>query len=247
MVNLVVSEENERLFTLYKEGLLNKFPEVTTLIYNINKKLSQVAYGDYEIIVYGPGFIYEFIGNYKFRVSANSFFQTNSTQAKKLYSIALEFAEFSNQNDIVYDLYSGAGTIPIFISQYVKQIFGFESVEPAVEDAKINIGLNSIINFVPILANLNNSFIPIIESQGIPKPNVIIADPPRGGMHPKTVSDILELKPSKIIYISCNPATQARDIKLLCSGNYNLIKIKPIDMFPHTYHIENVALLNKSN
>jgi 23S rRNA (uracil1939-C5)-methyltransferase len=243
MVNLVVSEENERLFTLYKEGLLNKFPEVTTLIYNINKKLSQVAYGDYEIIVYGPGFIYEFIGNYKFRVSANSFFQTNSTQAKKLYSIALEFAEFSNQNDIVYDLYSGAGTIPIFISQYVKQIFGFESVEPAVEDAKINIGLNSIINFVPILANLNNSFIPIIESQGIPKPNVIIADPPRGGMHPKTVSDILELKPSKIIYISCNPATQARDIKLLCSGNYNLIKIKPIDMFPHTYHIENVALL----
>jgi 23S rRNA (uracil1939-C5)-methyltransferase len=244
MVNLVVSEENERIFILYKEGLLSKFPEVTTLIYNINMKLSQVAYGDYEIIAYGPGFINEFISNYKFRVSANSFFQTNSAQAKKLYSIALEFAEFTGQCDIVYDLYSGAGTIPIFISQYVKQIFGFESVEPAIEDAKINIGLNSIVNFVPILANLNNSILPIIENQGISKPTVIIADPPRGGMHPKTVSDILKLKPSKIIYISCNPSTQARDIKLLCSGGYNLIKIKPIDMFPHTYHIENVALLH---
>jgi len=243
MVNLVVSEENERLFILYKEELILKFPEVTTLIYNINKKLAQVAYGDYEIIAYGPGFIYEFIGSYKFRISANSFFQTNSTQAEKLYSTALEFADFSSRNDIVYDLYSGAGTIPIFISHYVKEIFGFESVESAIEDAKINIELNSINNFVPILANLNSSFIPIIEYQKIPNPTVIIADPPRGGMHPKTIDDILELKPSKIVYVSCNPATQARDIKLLCSGGYKLIKIKPIDMFPHTYHIENVALL----
>lgn len=247
MVNLVVSEENERLFTLYKEELLAKFPEVTTLIYNINKKLSQVAYGDYEIIALGPGFIYEFIGNYKFRVSANSFFQTNSTQAEKLYSTALEFAEFSDKDDIVYDLYSGAGTIPIFISKHVKQIFGFESVEPAIEDAKINIELNSTKNFTPILANLNNSFLPIIADQKIPKPTVIIADPPRGGMHPKTVKDILDLKPEKIVYVSCNPATQARDINLLCSGGYDLIKIKPIDMFPHTYHIENVALLIKNS
>jgi 23S rRNA (uracil1939-C5)-methyltransferase len=243
MVNLVISEESERLFTLYKEELLNQFPEVTTLVYNINKKLSQVAYGDYEIVAHGPGYIYEFIGKYKFRISANSFFQTNSAQAEKLYSTALEFAGFDNQEDVVYDLYSGAGTIPIFISQYVKQLFGFESVEPAIEDAKINIELNSIRNFIPILANLNNSFLPIIENQSIPKPTVIIADPPRGGMHPKTVNDILELKPSKIVYISCNPATQARDIKLLCTGGYNLIKIRPVDMFPHTYHIENVALL----
>jgi len=243
MVNLVVSEENERLFTLYKEELLSKFPEVTTLIYNINKKLSQVAYGDYEIVAYGPGFIYEFIGNNKFRISANSFFQTNSTQAEKLYSTAQEFAGFRDKDDIVYDLYSGAGTIPIFISKHVMQIFGFESVEPAIEDAKINIELNSTNNFIPILANLNSSFLPIIESQNIPKPTVIIADPPRGGMHPKTIKDILYLKPEKIVYVSCNPATQARDINLLCSGGYDLIKIKPIDMFPHTYHIENVALL----
>jgi 23S rRNA (uracil1939-C5)-methyltransferase len=243
MVNLVVSEENERLFTLYKEELLSKFPEVTTLIYNINKKLSQVAYGDYEIVAYGPGFIYEFIGKNKFRVSANSFFQTNSTQAEKLYSTVLEFAGFKDKDDIVYDLYSGAGTIPIFISKHVKHIFGFESVEPAIEDAKINIELNSTKNFSPILANLNYSFLPIIESQNIPKPTVIIADPPRSGMHPKTIKDILDLKPEKIIYVSCNPATQARDINLLCAGGYDLIKIKPIDMFPHTYHIENVALL----
>jgi 23S rRNA (uracil1939-C5)-methyltransferase len=243
MINLVVSDENERLLTLFSAELLARFPQVTTIIYNINKKLSQVAYGDYEIISHGNGFIYDLIGLWKFRISANSFFQTNTSQAEKLFSTALEFAEFKG-DEIVYDLYSGAGTIPIFISKNVKQIYGFESVAPAIEDAKVNIELNDITNFEPQLIDLNKSFIPFIQEKNIPKPDVIIADPPRSGMNPKTVKDILELMPKKIVYISCNPSTQARDIKLLCEGGYKLIKLRPVDMFPHTYHIENVALLH---
>ncbi|MFA7229036.1 MAG: 23S rRNA (uracil(1939)-C(5))-methyltransferase RlmD [Melioribacteraceae bacterium] len=242
MVNLVVADENERLFIEYKEGLLERFPSISTILFNINRKLSQVAYGDYEIVSFGGGVIYDFIGEWKFRISANSFFQTNTAQAKNLYSKALSYAGFEG-TEVVYDLYSGAGTIPIFISKNVKQIYGFESVEPAIEDAKVNVGLNGVDNFEPILADLNRSFIPIVRERGIPNPDLIIADPPRSGMHPKTVKDILELMPKKIVYISCNPATQARDIKLLNEGGYKLIKITPVDMFPHTYHIENVALL----
>lgn len=242
MINLVVSEKNERLFTMYKESLLKLFPQLTTLVFNINKKLSQVAYGDYEIVSYGNGFIFDFIGKWKYRISANSFFQTNTTQAEKLFTTSLELADF-NGNETVYDLYSGAGTIPIFISEKVKHIYGFENVASAIADAAVNISLNKVSNFEPIFADLNKSFLSIIEEKNLLKPDVIIADPPRSGMNPKTVKDILELMPKKIVYISCNPATQARDTKLLCEGGYKLIKLRPVDMFPHTYHIENVALL----
>ncbi|MEM2144375.1 MAG: 23S rRNA (uracil(1939)-C(5))-methyltransferase RlmD, partial [Candidatus Jordarchaeaceae archaeon] len=197
------------------------------------------------IILYGTGYIYDFIGNYKFRISAKSFFQTNTLQAEKLYQVAFSFSNFCG-NEVVYDLYSGAGTIPIFISKNVKEIYGFESMNSAIEDAKVNIELNNIKNFQPLLCDLNKSFVPVIKEKKLPKPNVVIADPPRNGMNPKTVKDIIYLKPEKIIYISCNPATQARDIKLLCEENYKLIKIQPVDMFPHTYHIENVALLMKN-
>ena len=156
----------------------------------------------------------------------------------------MEFAGF-NGDEIVYDLYSGSGTIPIFISKYVKQIYGFENVEPAIADAVVNVSLNNILNFEPVFADLNKSFLPIIKEKDLPSPDVVIADPPRSGMNPKTVKDILELMPEKIVYISCNPATQARDVKLLCDCGYKLIKLRPVDMFPHTYHIENVALLIK--
>ena len=242
MINLVTSEENERLFTLYKKELLKEFPEITTIINNVNLKKSQVATGDYEKIFHGPGYIHDMIGEYKFRISANSFFQTNTLQAEKLYKAAVDFAGFKG-DEIVYDLYSGAGTIPIYISKFVREIYGFESVEPAIEDAKINIELNSVTNFQPNLCDLNKSFLPVLDEKTIPKPDIIIADPPRSGMNPKTVKDILELKPGKIVYISCNPSTQARDTKLLYEGGYKLIKLQPVDMFPHTYHIENVAIL----
>ncbi len=244
MVNLVVAEEDASIFEEYKNALLQSYPNITTIIFNINKKKAQVALGDYEIVYHGPGLIFDKIGEKKYRISANSFFQTNTLQAQKLYDVALEFASFEGW-ETVYDLYSGAGTIPIYIAQRVKQIYGFESVEPAIKDAQVNIELNEINNFEPILADLNKSFLPLLEEKNIAKPDVIIADPPRSGMHPKTVNDILELAPQKIVYISCNPATQARDISLLTQNDYKLVKIRPVDMFPHTYHIENVALLVK--
>ncbi|MBL1215553.1 MAG: 23S rRNA (uracil(1939)-C(5))-methyltransferase RlmD [Ignavibacteriae bacterium] len=242
MVNLVTSYEDEKLLNEYALELEEKFPAVTTFVNNINLKKALVAYGDYEKVFFGSGYIYDIIGKYKYRISANSFFQTNTMQAEKLYQTALEFAS-PEKTDIVYDLYSGAGTISLFISEHVKTVHGFEDVEPAVNDAEMNKQNNDVENVHFHQANLNKSFLPKLEENKIPKPDLVIADPPRGGMNPKTVNDLLKLKPPKIVYVSCNPATQARDVKLLCEGGYELIKMQPVDMFPHTFHIENVALL----
>ena len=242
MVNLVTSDENDDLMEQYSSELRNRFPEISTIINNINQKKSQVAIGDYEKIFFGSGLINDHIGKYKFQISANSFFQTNTVQAENLYNTALEYAEIK-ENDIVYDLYAGAGTISIYMSDKAKHVYAFESVEPAVRDAQKNNELNSVKNVSYFLADLNKSFLPILSHFKIPKPNITILDPPRSGMNPKTVKDLLSLKPEKIVYVSCNPATQARDIQLLCENEYELIKIKPVDMFPHTFHIENVASL----
>ncbi|MFC2139374.1 23S rRNA (uracil(1939)-C(5))-methyltransferase RlmD [Bacteroidota bacterium] len=242
MVNLVTSKYDEKLMKEYTDHLLKTVPDVTTVINNINEKKAQVAVGDFEHVFYGEGNIYDSIGEYKFHISANSFFQTNTLQAEKLYGTALEFAELTG-DEIVYDLYSGAGTIAIYISKYADKVYAFESVEPAIKDAEINSRLNNIDNVIYRQTDLNKSIISSINNDGFPQPDVIIADPPRGGMNPKTVQDILKLKPRKLVYVSCNPATQVRDIKLLVEGGYKLIKIRPVDMFPHTYHIENVALL----
>jgi len=244
MVNLVTSEENPDLLNQYSLALRQNLPEVTTIVNNINKKLSQVAYGDYEVVYHGSGFIYDFIGEYKFRISANSFFQTNTVQAKNLYNCIVAFAEFK-RGDIVYDLFSGAGTISLFISKLVQSVFAFESAETSIADAKTNTDINSVGNVLHFNSDLNKSILNFISTKKTPKPNVIITDPPRNGMHQNTIDDILALLPEKIIYVSCNPATQARDIKLLCENKYDLIKIKPFDMFPHTFHIENVALLKR--
>ena len=242
MVNLVTSEENPEWMKEYTDELLKILPEITTVINNINEKKAQVAYGDYEIIYHGDGYIFDEIGDYKFRISANSFFQTNTIQAAELYRTALEFADLKG-DEVVYDLYSGAGTISIYVSRSAKMVIGFETVHPAVEDAFYNAKLNEIDNVDFVTANLDKSFLPHLEERGYPNPDVIVADPPRGGMNPKTVNDILKLLPEKIVYVSCNPSTQARDIKLLVEGGYKLVKYQPVDMFPHTYHVENVALL----
>jgi len=244
MVNLVTASENDELMSEYTSDLVKEIPAVTTVINNINQKMASVATGDYEKVFYGSGYIYDFIGEYKFRVSANSFFQTNSLQAEKLYAAALDFAQLSG-DEIVYDLYSGAGTITIFISGKAKAVFAFETIEPAIKDAEENASLNNIKNVNFIQADLYKSFLPIVKNEGIPKPEVMIIDPPRSGMHPTTVQDVIELSPRKIVYISCNPGTQVRDIKFLTDAGYALKKIRPVDMFPHTYHIENVALLTK--
>jgi 23S rRNA (uracil1939-C5)-methyltransferase len=245
LVNLVTGTEDTELMKNYTESLINKFPEITTVVNNINLKKAQVALGDYEKVYHGDGYIFDFIGNKKYRISANSFFQTNTLQAERLYDVAMDFAGF-NGNEIVYDLYSGAGTIAIYAADKVKEIYAVENVEAAVEDAKINMKLNNVENMKFLKADLNKSFFPVAKENNFPNPDIIIADPPRGGMNPKTVKDIIKFSPKKIIYVSCNPATQARDIsELVEEGGYKLVKMQPVDMFPHTYHIENVALLVK--
>lgn len=244
MVNLVTSSEDGDLLNDYREKLLKEIPQITTLINNVNLKKASVATGDFEKVLHGDGFIYDTIGRYKFRISANSFFQTNTLQAEKLYQTALDFAEMSG-DEIVYDLYSGAGTISIFVSDFCKEVYAFETVESAIADAEDNVKLNDIKNVHFITADLYKPFFPIVEEKNLPKPDLIILDPPRSGMHKNTVDDVIQLSPDKIVYVSCNPATQVRDIKLLSGAGYKLIKIKPVDMFPHTYHIENVALLIK--
>ena len=242
MINLVTSEENESLLKEYVSEITNKFPEITTIVNNINKKKSSVAFGDYEIVYHGSGYIYDKIGEHKFRISANSFFQTNTLQAEKLYGTALEYAELKG-NEVIYDLYSGAGTIAIYVSGLEKEVFGFEAVESSIFDANANLEINEVKNVKFIQADLYKSFLPFTET--LPKPDVIILDPPRSGMHKNTVGDVLQLNPQKIVYVSCNPTTQVRDIQLMVESGYKLIKIRPVDMFPHTYHIENVALLLK--
>lgn len=244
MINLVTSDEDGVLLNKYASELKNRFPEITTIVNNISKKLSQVAYGDYEKVLFGSGFIHDFIGDYKFRISANSFFQTNTQQAERLYNCIVDFSEFAG-NEVVFDLFSGAGTISLFISKYVKNVFAFESSESAINDAKINTTINNVKNVTHNYFDLNKSFLDVVRN--FPKPDIIITDPPRNGMHQNTISDILNLLPEKIIYVSCNPSTQARDLKLLCENKYELIKIKPHDLFPHTYHIENVALLKRKS
>jgi len=244
MINLVTSDENTDLMGEYVNGVRDRFSEVTTIVNNVNKKLSQVAYGDYEIVLYGSGFILDTIGDYKFRISANSFFQTNTLQAEKLYQCIVDFAQFKG-SEIIFDLFSGAGTISLFVSKFVRQVYAFESSLSAIEDAKINTEINSVKNVSHSCIDLNKSM--LAQVKNLPKPDIIITDPPRSGMNPNTINDILFLNPQKIVYVSCNPATQARDLKLLCENNYRLVKIKPYDMFPHTYHIENVALLERQN
>jgi 23S rRNA (uracil1939-C5)-methyltransferase len=245
MVNLVTADEDDSLIKTYSNSLLKEFLEITTIVNNISRKKASVAIGDYEKVFYGDGFITDMIGEFTFRISANSFFQTNTLQAENLYKTAVDFAELKG-NEIVYDLYSGAGTIAIYISQKVKVVYAFESVESAIEDAKTNAELNDINNVHFFNADLYKSFLPLIEEQKIPNPDAIILDPPRSGLHKNTVEDVIKINPDKIVYVSCNPATQARDIKLFFDAGYKLIKMRAVDMFPHTFHIENVCLLTKS-
>ncbi len=245
MINIVTFRDDE-VINEYCKALLQEFPEVTTVINNVNTRRAMVAQGDYEKTLHGEGVIYDKIGGYKFRISANSFFQTNTLQAEKLYKTALDFAGFKG-DEVVYDMYSGAGTIALYISKHVKIVYGFESVEAAVKDAHTNKELNSTGNVEYFIADLYKTFLPLVEEKQIEKPDVIILDPPRSGLHPVTVTDVLQLKPQKIVYVSCNPTTQANDIKLLCAGGYALVKVQSVDMFPQTYHIENVALLVKTD
>lgn len=217
-----------------------KFPQITSLLFIINLKKNE-TFHDQEVVTFkGKDYIEEEMEGLKFRIGPKSFYQTNSEQAYELYKVAREFAALQG-NEVVYDLYTGTGTIANFIAKKAKQVIGIEYVEEAIQDAKLNSKINGIENSLFYAGDmkdiLNDDFLNKHE-----KPDVIITDPPRAGMHEDVVRMMLRLNAPKIVYVSCNPATQARDISILAE-NYNVSKIQPVDMFPQTYHVENVVLL----
>ena len=240
MVNICINHEDEANRILLFDHLLQQVPSITTLLYTINPKWNDSIY-DLEPQVYsGKGTITEKLGDFEFIISPKSFFQTNTKQAERLYSVTRDFAGLTG-NEVVYDLYCGTGSIGIFVSKNAKKIIGVEVIEDAIEDAKKNAAANHIehAHFFAgdVIKICNDDF---FTQHG--RPDVIITDPPRVGMHEKLVIKLLEIAAPKIVYVSCNTATQARDINLL-SEKYSVEKIQPVDMFPHTHHIECVVLL----
>ena len=241
MVNLIASEFDGKIADSFRALMTQKHPEISSLIYGVTKSKANVAFTEGETLLAGKSVITEKIGEYGFEISPNSFFQTNTRGAQKLYDAIMDFAGFK-ANDNVYDLYSGAGTIAIYASKRVGNVTCFEAIPAAVNDAKRNAELNQVKNCTFILGDLKDALAEtesVMQKYG--KPDVIIIDPPRSGMHPRTVQAVLNLLPGKIIHVSCNPATLARDLKILCEKDYALSKIQAVDMFPHTAHIEVVA------
>ncbi len=235
------NNDNEKIIKIL-EALKTEFPEITSLMYVINSKGNDTI-NDLDIKTYhGRDFIFEEMHGLKFKIGPKSFYQTNSEQAAVLYSVVKDFAQLSG-SELVYDLYCGTGTIANFISGSAEKVIGIEYVPEATEDAVENAKINNINNTSFISGDikelLNENF---IADYG--RPGVIITDPPRAGMHSDVIKTILSILPEKIVYVSCNPATQARDISLM-HDSYKIEKIQPVDMFPHTYHVENVALLVK--
>ena len=240
MINFVFANDNEEEIKKLLNFLLQKIPSITTLLYTINQKWNDSIYDLDPKVYFGNGYITETLGEFKFKISPKSFFQTNTRQAEKLYGVAKNFTALSG-NEIVYDLYCGTGSIGIFLSKKSKKIIGVDVIEESIKDAKENALLNNIdrAQFFAgdVIEICNDAF---FEEHG--RPDVIISDPPRAGMHEKLIIKLLEIAAPKIVYVSCNVATQARDINLL-SEKYTVEKIQPLDMFPHTHHIECVVLL----
>ncbi len=216
------------------------FPEITSLLYIINQKRNDTIF-DQEVLVYrGKDFIYEEMEGLKFKVGPKSFYQTNSRQAYELYKITREFADLKG-DELVYDLYTGAGTIANFVAKSAKEVVGVEYVPTAIEDAKVNSEINGINNTKFYAGDMKDVLTAeFVSVHG--KPDVIITDPPRAGMHGDVVARILEMEAPKVVYVSCNAATQARDLEMM-AVKYDVVRIKPVDMFPQTQHVENVVLL----
>jgi 23S rRNA (uracil1939-C5)-methyltransferase len=240
MVNLVFGYDDKRERENICNHLLEKAPSITTLLYTINAKWNDTIYDLDPKVVTGKGYIIEKLENFDFKISPKSFFQTNTKQAEKLYNVAKDFAALKG-NEIVYDLYCGTGSIGIFLSNNAKKIIGVDVIEDAIKDAKENAALNNIAHASffcgDVIEICNDDF---FSQHG--RPDVVIVDPPRAGLHAKLVSKLMETAPEKIVYVSCNVATQARDLQLL-NEKFSVEKLQPVDMFPHTHHIECVAEL----
>ena len=236
MINIVTGYEDKELMESLGKGLSENFPEVTSFVNNVSGKKANICRGDYELQITGDDHIVEKLGDYEFSISANSFFQTNTKGAKQLYDVVKDFADLKG-DEFVMDLYTGTGSIAIYLSDMAKKIVGIEIVETAILDARKNCEKNGISNCVFITGDLKDVAKDINE-----RPDVLVCDPPRAGMHKNVVSKIMELSPEKIVYVSCNPATMARDISIF-KEKYEVKRVQPVDMFPHTHHIEAVAEL----
>lgn len=252
MVILVVAQDDPEKVEAIFSHLEEKFPQITHYVWVLNQKLNSV-YSDQEVRFWkGEPWMTEMMGNYKFRIRPLSFFQTNPKQAKELYGVVARYLqrilpEGQGQFETVYDLYSGTGSIGIFISEFAKKIVGIEYVQSAVDDAWENVRLNDLEEerfsfYAGDMKDILNDELVAKEGQ----PDVIIADPPRQGMDPRVVKQILKVLPGHIIYVSCKPATQARDLEMM-SEQYELMSVQPVDMFPHTAHVENVVLLRRKS
>lgn len=240
MVNLVTAGYNPGRMKILKQILQRHFPEITTFVNSIMPGFSQNASGAEVEVIYGAGFIYDRIGNYSFEIKPNAFFQPNTLQAEALYNLARVYAELK-PSDILYDLYCGTGTIAIFLSSLAKKIIGVDVATDAIESASRNAGSNGANNCIFVCGDLMKILTKeIVKEYGTP--DVIIIDPPRPGLHRKLVEDIAHLKPRKLVYISCNPMTQMRDIAML-KDIYSIEEVQPVDMFPQTYHIESIIKL----
>lgn len=242
MVLVQFYDDNEEQRTLLMDFIQEKFPEITSLLYVINQKQNDTIY-DQKIECYaGRDHIFEEMEGLKFKINAKSFYQTNSDQAYELYKITRDFAGLTG-DELVYDLYTGTGTIAQFVAKKAKKVVGIEAVPVAIEDAKANAKLNNIDNVAFFAGDMKNIFnAAFIAANG--KPDVIITDPPRDGMHKDVVQQILNIAPKKVVYVSCNSATQARDLEMM-KDLYQISKLQPVDMFPQTHHVENVVLLEK--
>lgn len=238
----VTDDEGRRKMEEILQFMADSFPQITSLMYVINNKCNDTI-GDLDVEVFkGNDHIFEEMEGLRFKVGPKSFYQTNSEQAYNLYKVAREFAGLTG-NELVYDLYTGTGTIANFVARQARKVVGIEYVPEAIEDAKVNSALNSIDNTLFYAGDmkdiLTNDF---IAEHG--RPDVIITDPPRAGMHNDVIDVILAADPKRIVYVSCNPATQARDLQLL-DGKYKVTAVQPVDMFPHTHHVENVVQLER--
>ena len=242
MVIICFFYENRKAREAMLDAVAEAFPQITSLYYVINRKLND-SIGDQDCILYkGEETIREMMEGLTFRIGAKSFYQTNSGQALKLYTVAREFAELTG-NEIVYDLYTGTGTIAQFVSGKAAKVIGIEYVPEAIEDAKANAAANGITNCEFFAGDMKDVLdARFIEEHG--QPDVIILDPPRAGIHPDVAKVILEAAPERIVYVSCNPASQARDLAILCE-KYEITAVQPVDMFPHTQHVENVCALRR--
>ena len=240
MVNLVTNQENIPHEKELVEELIQKFTNIKTIVKNINNKNTNVILGKEVKVLYGEGFIYDFIGKYKFKISPLSFFQVNPVQTERLYSKAVEYADLKG-NETIFDLYCGIGTIGIFSSDKAKKIYGIETIPEAIEDAKQNATLNNIENAEYFVGDVEKELPELIEKRSI-TPDVVFVDPPRKGCDKTAIDTLLKIESKRIVYVSCNPATLGRDLKLL-EVKYELEHLSVCDMFPYTSHIECVCAL----